>query len=69
MRYERLSAAFRDLFGQEVSQGALMNMFARTRAAFASGRENALAALRRARFVACDETGARIEGVNAFHWV
>jgi hypothetical protein len=25
--------------------------------------------LRKARFVACDETGARIEGVNAYHWV
>jgi len=67
--YERLSAVFRDLFGLEVSQGALMNMFARAKATFASGRENALAALRRARFVACDETGARIEGVNAYHWV
>jgi transposase len=67
--YERLSAAFRDLFGLEVSQGALMNMFARTKAAFAAKRESALATLRRARFVACDETGARIEGVNAFHWV
>jgi transposase len=67
--YERLSAALRDLFGLDVSQGALMNMFARTKAAFAKGRENALATLRRARFVACDETGARIEGVNAYHWV
>ena len=67
--YERLSAAFRDLFGLQVSQGALMNMFARTKAAFAAGRENALVALRRARVVACDETGARIEGVNAHHWV
>jgi len=67
--YERLAAALRDVFGLTVSQGALMNMFARTKAAFAKGREDALAALRRARFVACDETGARIEGVNAFHWV
>ena len=67
--YERLSAVFRDLFGLEVSQGALMNMFARTKAAFAAKREQALVALRRARVVACDETGVRIEGVNAYHWV
>ena len=58
-----------DLFGLTVSEGALMNMFKRTKTAFEARRAEALAALRRARFVSCDETGARIEGVNAFHWV
>jgi transposase len=67
--YERLRAALNDLFGLAISEGALMNMFKRTKAAFEAKRTQALAALRRARFVACDETGARIEGVNAFHWV
>ena len=67
--YERLSAALIDLFGLTVSEGALMNMFKRTKTAFEARRVEALAALRRARFVSCDETGARIEGVNAFHWV
>ena len=28
-----------------------------------------MALLRKAPLVACDETGARIEGVNAYHWV
>lgn len=46
-----------------------MNMFARTAGAFDGQRDQALAALRRATFVASDETGVRIEGVNAFHWV
>ena len=46
-----------------------MNMFMRTKEAFAAKREDALAALRRARFVACDETGVRIEAVNAYQWV
>jgi transposase len=67
--YQRLRAALGDLFGLSISEGALMNMFKRTRAAFEAKRAEALATLRRARFVACDETGARIEGVNAFHWV
>lgn len=67
--YERLRRALSDLFGLSISEGALMNMFKRTRAAFEAQRTQALAALRRARFVACDETGVRIEGVNAFHWV
>jgi transposase len=67
--YERLRLAMSDLFGLSISEGALMNMFKRTSAAFEAKRTQALAALRRARFVACDETGVRIEGVNAFHWV
>ena len=67
--YQRLSAAFADLFGLHISQGALMNIFARAKAAFAEKKDAALEALQRARFVACDETGVRIEGLNAYHWV
>lgn len=67
--YQRLQGAFADLFGLSLSQGALMNMFKRTVPIFAAGRDRALAALRRADVVACDETGARIEGCNAYHWV
>jgi transposase len=67
--YQRLQGAFADLFGLNLSQGALMNIFKRTAPIFAAGRDRALAALRRADVVACDETGARIEGCNAYHWV
>ena len=67
--YQRLSAAFADLFGLAISEGALMNIFARAKAAFAAEKDAALEALRRAPYVACDETGVRIEGLNAFHWV
>jgi transposase len=67
--YERLRLAFFDLFGLKISEGALMNMFKRVQAAFAARRDAALARLRQAHFIACDETGARIEGVNAFQWV
>ena len=67
--YQRLQGAFADLFGLTLSQGALMNMFRRATPVFAAGRESALAALRRADIVACDETGVRIEGCNAYHWV
>jgi transposase len=69
LSYERLQRLFLDLFGLGVSQGALMNMFSRTTAAFGEKRGQALAILRAAKFVASDETGMRIEGVNAFHWV
>jgi transposase len=67
--HERLRAAFDGLFGLSISEGALMNMFKRMQAAFQAKRTQALALLRKASFVACDETGARIEGVNAYHWV
>jgi len=67
--YERLQGVFADLFGLTLSQGALINMFQRAAPAFAAGRDNALAALRRADVVACDETGVRIGGCNAYQWV
>ncbi len=67
--YERPQAALADLFGLQLSQGALMNMFKRTAPVFAAGRDDALAALRGAEVVACDETGMRIEGCNAYQWV
>lgn len=66
--HERPQGAFADLFGLKLSQGALMNKFKRTAPVFAAGRDKALMTLRRAEVVACDETGARIEGCNAYHW-
>ena len=67
--YQRLQGAFGDLFGLHLSQGALMNMFKRTAPVFAARRGEALGVLRSAEVVACDETGARIEGCNAYQWV
>jgi hypothetical protein len=40
--YQRLSAALIDLFGLTVSEGALMNMFKRTKTAFEARRAEAL---------------------------
>ena len=67
--YQRLQGVFCDLFGLDISQGALMNMFKRTGPVFAARRDDALVALRRAQVVACDETGMRIEGCNGYQWV
>ena len=69
LSYERLQAALSDLFGLTLSQGGLMNLLQRAQGRFRSGREVAVSALRRAAVVASDETGVRIEGSNAFHWV
>ncbi len=44
-------------------------MLRRAEGCFQAGREHAVAALRQAKVVASDETGVRIEGSNAYHWV
>lgn len=69
LSYQRLQGAFADLFGLTLSQGGLMNMLRRSQAAFVGERDAAIIALRRAKVVACDETGVRIEGSNAYQWV
>ena len=69
LSYERLRFLFRDAFGLTVSEGALMNMFLRSHAGFEIEADKAKAILRKARVVASDETGVRIEGTNSYHWV
>jgi transposase len=69
LSYERLQATLADLFGLTLSQGGLMNLLRRAQGRFQAGRDEAVAALRRADVVASDETGVRIEGANAYHWV
>src|SRR5215218_8736844 len=75
LSYERLQAALCDLlalcdlFGLSLSQGGLMNLLRRAQGPLRPGREAAISALRRAAVVASDETGVRIEGCNAYHWV
>ena len=67
--YQRLQAMFADVFGLTISQGALGNMFGRAQAAFDAKKAAILTRLRAAPAVASDETGVRIEGVGAQHWV
>jgi transposase len=67
--YQRLQSMFADVFGLTISQGALGNMFGRAQVAFDAKKAAILARLRTARAVASDETGVRIEGVDAQHWV
>ena len=69
LSYERLRGLFRDAFGLSVSEGALMNMFIRSHPKFKIEADHAKAVLRVAQVVGSDETGVRIEGTNACHWV
>src|SRR3954454_14254796 len=52
-----------------LSQGGLMNLLRRAQGWFEGGQRSAISALRQAEMVASDETGVRIEGANAYHWV
>jgi hypothetical protein len=56
LSHERPPGAFADLLGLPISQAGLMNMLRRSRTAFAPGRDAAVAAPRRAKVVAHDET-------------
>jgi transposase len=69
LSYERLAAMFRDVFGLRLSEGALANLFRREGARFEAEKERHVVQLRAAELVASDETGVRIEGANAQHWV
>lgn len=69
LSYQRLQGLLRDVFGLSISQGGLMNMFARRHGVFQSETDKAVAQLRKADVVASDETDVRIEGTNAYHWV
>src|SRR5215203_4400277 len=69
LSYERLQGALSDLFGLHLSQGGLMNLLRRAQGRFEDGQMSAVSALRQAEMVASDETGVRIEGANAYHWV
>ena len=69
LSYERLQATLADLFDLPISQGGLMNLLRRAQGCFQGGREHAVAVPREAQVVASDETGVRIEGANAYHWV
>src|SRR3712207_3629896 len=46
-----------------------MNLLRRAQSRFQARHDDAVAALRRAEIVASDETGVRIEGANAHHWI
>ena len=67
--YQRLERLFADVFGLAISQGALCNLLQRGGARFEAAKADLLARLRQAQAVASDETGVRVEGAGAQHWV
>ena len=67
--YRRLSRLLGELFGLEISEGALDAAFRRGKPAFDADVASILARLRRARVVCSDETSVRIDGRTCWNWV
>jgi hypothetical protein len=61
--------ALRDLFGLEISQGALVNILRAGRSAFCEQTDRIKASLREGQVVASDETGLRVGKANWWLWV
>ena len=67
--YNRLVEMFKGLFGLEISEGAIANIFSRASAPFAAEAERIDAEVRAAAVIASDETSARVEGKTCWQWV
>lgn len=67
--YNRLVEMFKGLFGLEISEGAIANIFSRASAPFAAEAERIDAEVRAAAVIASDETSARVEGQTCWQWV
>ena len=67
--YQRLCPLFRDVFGLQISEGALANLFRRVQGRLGDMLEEIRARVRASRVVKSDETGPRVQGRKAGEWV
>jgi transposase len=67
--FERLSRIFKELFGLNISEGAITNVFHRMETGLEAGRAAIKAKLLKARVIASDETTTRVDGVTHWQWV
>ena len=67
--YNRLVEMFKGLFGLEISEGAIANIFSRASVPFAAEAGRIDDEVRAAAVIASDETSARVEGQTCWQWV
>ena len=67
--YSRLVEMFKGLFGLELSEGAIANIFSRASVPFAAEAGRIDDEVRAAAVIASDETSARVEGQTCWQWV
>ena len=63
--YQRLCALFRDVFGLQISEGALANLFRRVQGRLGDTLEEIRARMGASRVVKSDESGPRVQGRKA----
>lgn len=69
LAHERLRQMLQDVFGLEISAGALVNSLQRTAGLLEQPVQAILAAIRQSEVVGSDETGLRMNGKNGWMWV
>jgi transposase len=58
-----------EVFGIEISEGAIANLLTRVKGQLESEVDNILKGVRSARLICSDETSARVNGKNEWEWV
>jgi transposase len=67
--YERLSALFAQVFGLDISEGGLANLFQAVKVRLDHRVAEILTRLRSSRLIGSDETSARVNGQQQWEWV
>lgn len=67
--YSRMQQMLGEVFGLELSQGAIANLLTRVKGQLQAEVDGILARLRCSRLVGSDETSARVNGKNQWEWV
>ncbi len=67
--FERLARLMGEVFGLDISEGAIANILARAQTPLAAAAETIAAAVRASPVVASDETSARVGGKTWWQWV
>lgn len=66
--YERMGQLMREVFGLELSEGAIANLLLRVKGQLSTTVNGIVTRLRQARIVGSDETSARVNGKNQWEW-
>lgn len=67
--YERLQQLMAQVFGLDISQGAIANIVRRLAENLQPRAERIRESIRASPVIGCDETGARVDGNNRWQWV
>jgi transposase len=67
--YSRMEQILGEVFGLEISEGAIANLLLRVKEQLQSSVDGIVQKLRSSRLVCSDETSARVNGKNQWEWV